>query len=573
MRRIAGHLGTFVLVLAAAGAMLACGASQDVATGPDKSWNERTTSDGGAVADSSRSGGWGYSDAGSSYDSSNRPPQSPGDFASGPRETGAAHDAGAPPAWGSNIGTGGAQDIGQFRKILESGGIPKPETLDANGFFNEHHTTLPPPKCGQLFCLHGMLARNRSYVNGKVFTVLQLGLNSAKDISKLPRLPLNLVVVIDVSGSMSGDKIEYVKKGLKLLVDELQPNDLLGVVVYSGSASVKRSPTVVKDKTGLKTLIDGLQASGGTNFYAGLEAGFKQVQLNASDEYQNRVILLSDGMPTAGNTSESAIIAMSNRYVKTGVGLTTIGVGLQFNVRLMRTLAEAGSGNYYFLDNNEAIREVFKEEMAYFVVPIAFDVALTVKTGPAFRVKEIFGTNLWTGTSYGGEIRIPSVFLTGRTSHKDPPASGGRGRRGGGSAIMIHLEEPATGLPLGQTHPVSELELSFRPAGKQNRVWQKVRVTYTPESQHLSSGFYSHREVEKNYTMLNIFIGLRDASRAAVEGRDMDLALKLLLDLDARVSALNTLIQDEDIKADLKLIRKFRDNLKAKGAKAPPVKP
>ena len=489
---------------------------------------------------------------------------------------GAASDAGttgnqntgAPnKSWGSNVGTGGAQDIGQFRKILKEGGIPHPNVLDANGFFSEHHTKLPAPNCGKLFCLHGMLARNRSYFDGRKFTVLQLGLNSAKDISKLPRLPLNLVVVIDVSGSMgSQNKLNYVKDGLTLLVDELKEKDLLTIITYSSRAKVLRAPAVVKDKNAVKLLIHNLRASGGTNFYDGLEYGFKEVLKNFSGKVQNRVIMLSDGQPSAGKTGLKDIVAMSDSYVKRGVGLTTIGVGRSFNVQLMRRLAESGSGNYYFLDSREAIREVFQDEMSYFVVPIAYDLRISVKVGDKFKFAETLGTTLWQSTKEGGNLFIPSVFLTGRTSHKDPKAGSGKGRRGGGSAIMVRLDELKK-LMEGQKTKVAELKIQYRPAEGEKDETQTLTVDYTMQNQHALNGFFSHKAIEKNYTMLNLFLGFRAACQKAVLNKDMDDALKLLLQLEKEVKAWNKVYNDEDIKADLELVGLFIKNLKTKGAK------
>src|SRR5688572_11874172 len=103
---------------------------------------------------------------------------------------------------GGNVGFGGAQDIGQFRAILDAGGIPGEDTLDANGFFAEHYSESPPADCGQQLCVVGQMAVGRDWVRGSDAAVVQLSLTTPVDPSTLERRPLNLVVVMDTSGSM-----------------------------------------------------------------------------------------------------------------------------------------------------------------------------------------------------------------------------------------------------------------------------------------------------------------------------------------------------------------------------------
>ncbi|HAA56205.1 MAG TPA: hypothetical protein DCE42_15685 [Myxococcales bacterium] len=464
--------------------------------------------------------------------------------------------------WGSNIGTGGAQDIGQFRKIIESGEIPHPNTLDANGFFSEHHTQLPAPTCGKTFCLHGMLARNKSFIGNETYHVLQLGMNSSTDVSKLPRLPLNLVVVIDTSGSMkSQNKLEYVKTGLKLMLDKLRPEDTLAIVHYSTKAETLRPAQAVTadNKSAVIDLIDKLRATGGTNIYDGLKLGYEECLKQSSDKKQNRVIFLSDGKATQGIIQTDKILEMSNQYVKKGLGLTTIGVGLSFNVTLMRSLAESGSGNYYFLESQEAIREVFQDEMDYFVVPIAYDIKISVALGNSYTLTEVLGTNLWQNTNEGGSIYIPSVFLTGRTAHDDPKAGQG-GRRGGGSAIMLRLSDSLS--QQLQSRQVAAITLTYRPAGETKEVTQQIKVDFSPTSQdQLSEPYYSHTAIEKNYVMLNVYLGLRTACQLAVLQQDPKAALVVLQKLKTDVVEWNKTFDDEDIKADLTLIGSLIQNL------------
>ncbi|MCA9565171.1 MAG: VWA domain-containing protein, partial [Myxococcales bacterium] len=250
----------------------------------------------------------------------------------------------------TNIGTSGSQDFGYPRGTIEAGGIPRSSDFDAQGFFSEHVTSLPPADCGELMCVHGMLGVMGNLINGGDCVVLQVGLNSPASVDSLPNLPLNLAVVVDVSGSMEGRNLEFVQAGLHTMLDSLEDNDVLSLVSYSDSATTLISHARVGDSRHLiRDAIDGLIPNGGTNLYGGLLAGYDAVEEVQSSEYQNRVILLTDGIPTAGLTGTSDIVGMSTQHNDRGVGLTTVGVGADFGFELMETLASQGGGNFYFV--------------------------------------------------------------------------------------------------------------------------------------------------------------------------------------------------------------------------------
>ncbi|MGZ3473204.1 MAG: vWA domain-containing protein [Polyangiales bacterium] len=454
-----------------------------------------------------------------------------------------------------SVGTGGGQDFGFFRKALADGKIPSPDSIDAAGFFAEHYTSLPDPTCGKTFCLHGMLSVSEDLARGGDWTLLQMGMNSPIDPATVKKPALDLAVVLDRSGSM-GDagKMAYAKEGLKLLVDALGPDDKLTFIAFSTTASVLYGPAPVTDKTSVKSLIDSITPGGGTNLYDGLQTGYQAIEKD-DEEWQRRVIFLTDGLASEGDTIDSHILDMSAGYNKKHLGLTTIGLGTDVSIKLLRGLAEQGSGNFYYIEKLDAVKEVFTEEMAFFVAPIAYDLELTYTQMPSYSTTTVYGTNLWKSTAGGGSIFIPSVFLVSRTSSAPDPSGG---RRGGGSAIIAELKGIGA---MDGLHDVAKLNLKYRLPGTTTYESQELSVQHsgTP-GKAPDGGYYSDPSIEKNEIILSIFIAFRDATAAAQT--DKSKALAILEPFQTKIVARLAGWTDEDLADDLKILQQYIDVLK-----------
>jgi Ca-activated chloride channel family protein len=483
---------------------------------------------------------------------------------------GSSADAGAGPSAGGaggnpgsfgNVGVSGAQDFGAFRRALESGQIPGKDTIDAAGFFAEHFTALPPPTCGRAFCLHGMLSVSQDLARGGPLTLLQMAMNSTIDPSTIKKPPLNLAVVLDHSGSMAAaGKMDFARQGVQLLVDALGPTDTFTLIAFDDSVQTVFGPAHVVDKAALKGRIAEIQPAGGTNIYAGLEAGYHAVLGTPNENEQRRVIFLTDGLPTAGVIDPAQIQTMSVGYNKQYVGVTTIGLGGDVNIPLLRGLAEQGGGNFYFVEKPEAVREVFMEELAFFVAPIAFDLELTFNQLPNYSVKNVHGTSLWQPFAGGGKVTVPSVFLVSRTS--TAPGPNGGGRRGGGSAIMAELSRALTAPALSGTEPIGKLSLKYRLPGMRDFETQETDITYNAPNGPAPEvpDFYSDKAVEKNTIIMNFFFAFRDAATYAQT--DQRRALDLLTAFQIRMQPRLATWTDEDLADDLKLLQRFIDVLK-----------
>lgn len=468
---------------------------------------------------------------------------------------GSADSGGAADSPGGGVSFGGQQDIGEFRGILESGGVPGRDTLDANGFFNEHYSEPPKTDCTSPLCLTPGVSVGRDWLTGAHQATLQIAVNTNIDPTTITRKPLNLVVVVDHSGSMWDDqRLEKVKVGLHQLVDNLAEGDRIALVQFDDRVDVLAPLAETPDKPTLHSIITGLTPRGATNIYDGLETGFQLASESFSPDRQNRVIFLSDGQATAGNTSTPAIISMTDGFVEQGIGLTTIGVGLSFDVGLMRGLAEHGAGNFYFLEDAAAATEVFDQELDYFVTPLALDVHIKAAAGGGWTFGEVLGSSLWTSSTTSGSASIPAVFVASRTSQGPDP-----GRRGGGSMLFIHLT------PTGNNTDgkVADLELSYRLPGSSQIITQKLTLAYPSDPAETPTETYlSAPEMAERYAMYNVFIGLRFATQQY----DYNCAVAALQATKASATAWNQTHEDPDITADLALIDLYIANLRANGA-------
>lgn len=463
---------------------------------------------------------------------------------------------------GAGVGQGGAQDFGQFRQILEQGGLPHPSTLDDVGFFNEHKVDFPIADCGENVCLHGELGVMGNMITGSNCTLMLLGMNTPIDPSTLERPPLNLAIAVDVSGSMQGPNIAHLREGLLRMLDDLRPEDRVSLIAFNAEAELLIE-SVDGDDPAFPAAISTLTADGSTNIYAGLRQAYEVVRKNEVEGHQNRVILLSDGEATAGITGDARVVEMSRQYNELGFGLTTIGVGDSFDPELMRALSIAGGGAFYFLEDGEAVREVFEEEVQAFLVPLATDIRIDVDVKSGYSLRAVYGTKDVIVEGNDATIDIPALQLAHRTAVDDNAG----GRRGGGGAIIAEVIPVDASVGAGV---VGSLTMSYAVSGSGEAVVQEVPITSDlSPGEAPEDGAFDSDGVEKAFVMLNIYAGFDMAATRAAYG-DLSGALGVLEPLRDSVARWLGANEDADIQDDLLYIDMFIDNLRASGANVPP---
>ncbi len=200
--------------------------------------------------------------------------------------------------------------------------------------------------------------------DGKIAVALTLSGANIPQQSDNTVQPVDLVVVLDRSGSMGGQKINDARMAVIQLMERLTAQDRMAIITYSNNVEIL-SPLVYMNTTNLRNLsttVRRIQSGGGTNLGGGLEHGIATLIQTDGSLRQRRVILISDGLANQGITDSGALGAMAANGAEHNLGVSTVGVGYDFNEVLMTTIADHGSGNYYFLENPQAFAKVFEKE-------------------------------------------------------------------------------------------------------------------------------------------------------------------------------------------------------------------
>jgi Ca-activated chloride channel family protein len=195
----------------------------------------------------------------------------------------------------------------------------------------------------------------------------------------------NLVFLIDVSGSMQDqDKLPLLKAGMKMLVDQLDPEDKVSIVTYAGSAGLVLAPTSGSEKETIRAAIDGLEAGGSTAGGEGIALAYAKAREAKVDGGINRILLATDGDFNVGVTDLDALKEMIEENRKSGIALSTLGFGEgNYNDALMEQIADVGNGSYGYIDSlNEAKRQLVDGLQAN-IETIAKDVKVQIEFNPA----------------------------------------------------------------------------------------------------------------------------------------------------------------------------------------------
>lgn len=214
--------------------------------------------------------------------------------------------------------------------------------------------------------------------------ILHIGLKGY-DVARDTLPASNLVFLVDVSGSMqSADKLGLLKSALKLLGKQMRTEDRIAIVVYAGASGVVLESTAGDETAKISQALDALSAGGRTHGAAGIRTAYQLAQQSFIKDGINRVILATDGDFNVGTVDFEALKDLIEERRKSGISLTTLGFGTgNYNDHLMEQLADAGNGNYAYIDNLNEAQKVLVDEMSSTLQTIAKDVKIQIEFNPA----------------------------------------------------------------------------------------------------------------------------------------------------------------------------------------------
>lgn len=220
---------------------------------------------------------------------------------------------------------------------------------------------------------------------------LKIGLTGFELPQQGARPLVNVAIVIDKSGSMSGERITRAKEAAIMAVNGLASNDIVSVVAFDNTLEVVTPATKVSDKAAIARAINNIRVAGGTGLFAGVSKGAFEVRRFLDKNRVNRVVLLSDGQANIGPSSPSELGQLGGMLAREGISVTTIGLGADYNEDLMTALAAYSDGNHFFVENTRDLARIFLHEFGDVGSVVAQEVELTIRLKRGVRPLRILG--------------------------------------------------------------------------------------------------------------------------------------------------------------------------------------
>ena len=385
-------------------------------------------------------------------------------------------------------------DTGSYanvRRFLNDGGLPPEDAVRIEEIVNYFPYNYPLPTGTHPFAIHTQTVDSPWQPEAKL---IKIGIQ-AQDLAKKELPPANLVFLVDISGSMnSPEKLPLVKKTLRILTEQLRPQDKVTLITYASGEELVLPPTSGRNKDEILRAINKLQAGGSTAGESALKMAYEQAQKAYVKNGINRILLATDGDFNVGVSSTDALKSMVAEKRKSGISLTTLGFGTgNYNEDMMEQIADAGDGNYSYIDNEKEAKKVLQHQLTSTLATVAQDVKIQVEFNPAtvkeYRLvgytnrtlrNEDFNNDKVDAGDIGSGHSVTAIYeiipqgkqgwLNESRYQKAPAASGGKNEYafvkvryklpGQSTSKLIEQAVPAISIPLAQADEDTRLALA-----------------------------------------------------------------------------------------------------------------
>ena len=432
---------------------------------------------------------------------------------------------------GTSSGSVGAARAG-FHRVSSTGEylMPRPDFFRVEEFVNYHRHDLPLPAKGNRVRLD---VQNLELKKGN--TVYQFGITTPRALESKKLPPLNLVLVIDESGSMSGDKIANLKSALHAFIERFRENDRITIVGFEHEARVIIEAEEKTNVGKISRAIDDIHAEGSTNLHAGLMRGYKMSLKHFDPERTNRMIFWTDGNANVGVTESAEIARDSKRCIKRGISFVTIGLGVDMNNGLLREIADSGRGLMHYIGDAKDIRKTFIDEIDSVLAPAARKVRLKI--------------------SFSGDLETPKIFGYEKDYQKKKTPNG--------YELKFKLDD--------LNHGATQVVLARLPAGAGKDVAGRASLTYkdaitgeecsaSVDLDELPVSDEARRSVKRNYAIALVAQSIQSAAKASNDNDNPEAEKKLKQGVEKAKKICDSR-DDKNLKRMIKISKEYRNKL------------
>ena len=279
--------------------------------------------------------------------------------------------------------TGDTASYSLARRVIALGRLPSPAMVRAEEFLNAFDWAYPQPDSARQPIASFVSVHPSPWAPER--RLVHIGLRAWQPPIPAERPRLNLVLLVDVSGSMSGqDRLPLLRQGLQMLARQMRAEDRVSLVTYASGVAVVLDGVRGDQQDRIAGALDGLRAGGGTAGGDGLATAYRLAQQNFDRRGVNRVVLATDGDFNLGPSTPAELKDLVTAKRRQGIYLTAIGVGLDnFNDRTLHALTRAGNGTAIYAGSLEDLRRGLVEDFSRNIIPVADDVKVQVEFNPA----------------------------------------------------------------------------------------------------------------------------------------------------------------------------------------------
>jgi Ca-activated chloride channel family protein len=344
--------------------------------------------------------------------------------------------------------TGGAQDVNNFRDNIKNDYLPLNKDISYEGLFHEYYFETDSQRCQNLFCPSYSKAVSKDPLSNETGYYTTIGLNSKLTQEEFERKDLNLVVVLDISGSMRSSfndyyydrfgnrhevenlteksKLKVAQESLKGMTKHLRPNDRLGIVLYNGR-SYKAKPLRKVGATDMDAIRghieEDISSGGSTNMDGGMTKATEMLEEYGDadqSEYENRMVFMTDAMPNIDTTSDEGLTGMAEENAENDIHTSFIGMGVDFNTDLVDSITSIEGANYFSVHSADQFKQRMDENFQYMVTPLVYDLQLKLDS-EAFDIEKVYGSTA-AEESTGRILKVNTLFPSPK---KDGKTKGG----------------------------------------------------------------------------------------------------------------------------------------------------